>query len=289
MCAMNESGVFGRNCLGFDWSTWLAMDSTGDELSELATDPGVYRVRHDAYEGLVYIGQTGVGIRGRIRALARGIFDGAMPYSDPHTGSPALWAIVDRHGPGFEISAASPDGAGDRQQRHAIEDTLIALHRRETQLNPVGNFGRMPPGYSKSKRASKETRGGRHSDDTYRSYRNGADPLPWEHPDEITSGEWMGLEWSHPYRLDEAPDESPIASGLYRIWDPDDYPPLEYIGQSNNLRSRLNRHRRNRSSRLLVAHVNRPDLDADHKRSQAETDLLGAHWLACRKAPKSQY
>lgn len=286
---VNESGIYDRDWLGFDWSPWLSLHPESDELDTLSTDAGLYRVRHEAYDGLIYIGETGRSLRGRIRALVRGVFDDEMPFSDPHTASPSLWAIADRHGSGFEVSGATPSKAQDKQQRKAIEDSLIALHRRETKTNLIGNFGRMPPGYSKSKQRSSGVRGGRSDDETLRSFREGIDPLQWSNPTEMTGQDWMGLSWSSPRLLSESTDGVPTDGGLYRIWDPDDVPPLEYIGESVNLSNRLNRHRRNRDSSLYFSYVTRLEFEEKFQLSQAESELLGAHWLACGRSPRDQY
>ncbi|MHB9288814.1 GIY-YIG nuclease family protein [Halobacteriales archaeon Cl-PHB] len=283
------SGVFDRDWLDLEWSPWLEPNTPADELSRVATDPGLYRVRHNAYDGLVYIGETGRNLRGRLRALFRGIYEGDMPYSDPHTASPCFWAIVDRHGPGFEVSTASPDAAENKQQRKALEDALLAVHRRETGRNTVGNFGRLPPGYSKSKQRSSGIRGGPSDDETKRSFRAGADPLSWQLPDDLTATDWMGLDWSGPEDLAQAASSAPRAGGVYRLWDPESHPPLEYIGQTVNLRSRLTTHRRNRSRSLSFSYAELPGLHDKYKLEQVETDLLGAHWLACGKAPSDQY
>lgn len=234
---VNESGVFEDDWLGFEWSPWRRLDAEEDALAEFSTDPGLYRVQHDAYDGLVYIGETGRSLRGRLRALFRGIYDGEMPYSDPHTASPSFWAIVDRHGSGFEVAGTTPVIAQDYQERKAVEDALIAVHRRETGTNLVGNFGRMPPGYSKSKARSTDVRGSRSDDDTLRSFRNGVDPLPWTNPEAVRASDWMGLDWSPHESLAERAGDAPSEPGVYRIWDPESVPPLEYIGESVNLYS----------------------------------------------------
>ena len=283
----NESDVEANNWLGFEWSSWLGLHPDSEALSTIPTDPGLYRVRHNAYEGLIYIGETGRSLRGRVRALIRGVFDEEMPYSDPHTASPSFWAVADKHGPGFEISVAAPSEAEDKQQRKAIEDALIALHRRETGTNLIGNFGRMPPGYEKSKQRSSGFRGQR-SDDSERSFRAGVDPLSWENPDEITDLDWMGLSWSNPMGLGESARALPGHGGVYRLWDPDAVPPLEYIGETVNLQNRIGRHRRKRDGGLLLSYVSLPE----HRKfqlSQVESELLGAHWLACKHAPRDQY
>jgi len=285
----NENGIFEQDWLGFDWSSWMEIEPEGGIPDVLPTDEGLYRVRHDAYEGLVYIGETGRSVRGRLGSLMRGVFDGEMPFSDPHTGSPSLWSIVDRHGPGFEVSVATPEQATDSQQRKAIEDALIALHRRERGKTPVGNFGRMPPGYEKSKKRSSGERGGQSDDDERRSFHDDAPALPWENAEEVTSRDWMGVPWTRPASLSEARSNIPKDPGLYRIWNPDKSPPLEYIGQTVNLHSRLNTHRRNRDESLQFSYAEQPELSEGHKLSQVETDLLGGHWLACRESPRDQY
>lgn len=284
----NEQRVYDQNWLGFDWSPWLSLHSDEDEIALLSTDPGVYRVRHPAYEGLVYIGETGRSVRGRLRSLAGGITDDEMPYSDPHTGSPCLWSIIDKHGPDFEVSAATPVAAEDKGQRKAIEDALIAVHRRETETNLVGNFGRMPPGYEKSKMRSTEVRGGP-CDESPRSFREGIDPLPWEKPEKLTDMNWLGLTWSEALPLAEMDSSVPAEPGLYRIWDPASSPPLEYIGQSVDLRGRLRSHSRSRDGKLRFAFVECPDFQEQFQRQQAESTLLGAHWLACQSPPRDQY
>jgi hypothetical protein len=265
----------------------LELHPDSDEISTLPTDPGLYRVRHNVYDGLIYIGETGRSVRGRVRSLIRGTFDEEMPFSDPHTASPSLWAIADRHGAGFEVSATAPPEVEDKQQRKAIEDALIALHRRETETNLIGNFGRMPSGYEKSKKRSTGIRGGA-DDDSERSFRDGVDPLPWNHPDEVTSRGWTGVSWSEPIPLGDSASQIPDRAGIYRLWNPTDVPPLEYLGETVDLNNRIATHRRNRDDDLLLSYT---VVDGSRKfqLSQIETELLGAHWLACGESPRDQY
>lgn len=284
---MNVTDCMARDWLGLSWTRWIGeTDDTG--LRSIPTDPGLYRVRHDAYDGFIYIGETGRSVRGRIRALLRNVTADEMPYSDPHTGAPSLWAIAHRHGGEVELSATAPDIATDSQQRKAIEDAMIALHRREIETNLIGNFGRMPPGYSKSKSRSSGIRG--IPDDTAtRSFREGVDPLPWENPHALTAANWMGLNWTAPIRLQDITGQVDDTSGVYRIWERDTAPPLEYVGQSVNLKSRLYAHRRNRDQDLVCSYVELPEFDQPFQLLQIEAELLGAHWLACEQAPRDQY
>lgn len=73
-----------------------------------------------------------------------------MPYRDPHTSSPCLWAIRYRDGPYLQISRTAPPQGTDSQQRKAIKTALIALHRLEHEQSPKANFGRTIPGYRQS-------------------------------------------------------------------------------------------------------------------------------------------
>ncbi|WP_424015704.1 hypothetical protein ACOZ35_07135 [Halorubrum xinjiangense] len=76
---------------------------------------------------------------------------------------------------------------------------------------------------------------------------------------------------------------------MYRIWDREEQEPLEYIGQCENLKSRLYRHRRNRDEALVFSYALVDDGDEKHKRRQVETDQIGAHWLETESAPRDQF
>ena len=98
----------------------------------------------------------------------------------------------------------------------------------------------------------------------------------------------MGLEWSEHRPLEEALTGVPSESGVYRLWDTDAVPPLEYVGESVSLADRLKKHRRNRAGTLRFAYAVRPELEKPQL-AQVESELLGAHWLATKQAPRDQY
>ncbi|WP_255152190.1 GIY-YIG nuclease family protein [Halorarius halobius] len=211
-----------------------------------------------------------------------------MPYRDPHTAAPTLWAIRQEHGPDLEVSWTAPPAADAKQHRKAIEAALIALHRRDVGASPVANFGRMIPSYEQSSYSDDERRGGPLADgETESNTAPGTEPLPWTNHDNPLAADWMGLDWTEPLALDAVHGEVPESAGVYRIWDGDT--PLEYIGQSANLKSRLYRHRRTRDGSLRVAFTPVARADARHRREEIETELIGAHWLACSAAPIDQF
>src|SRR5688572_22973151 len=82
------------------WSEWLPLQQS---WRSAPGDPGLYRVRRQGAANLDYIGQTGVGVRRRLSML-RGIYGPEMPYRDPHTVAPALWAMRNATRCEFETS-----------------------------------------------------------------------------------------------------------------------------------------------------------------------------------------
>jgi hypothetical protein len=251
--------------------------------------PGLYRVRHPEKDGLEYIGETG-RTRGRIRALARESHRDVMPFRDPHTAAPCLWAVRDATGPGLEISITTPGLAENAQRRKGLEAALIAVHRRETGESPTANFGRIIPGYEQSSYSKDEIRGGPLTPDgTEPNAEPGVGPLPWERADAVTSSDWMGLDWSEPFRLRDRLDVSPPDTGLYRIWHDDQATTLAYIGESSSLPRRLYNHEKDFGGDTLASFAARPDLDAQHKRLEIETELIGAHYLAHDQPPTEQF
>ena len=287
---MVEYGFYAGDWLGVDWSDWGSLDPDDDHLSTFSTDEGLYRVRHRDRPGLEYIGETGRSLRGRVGALARGAFADEMPYRDPHTAAPCLWAVQQEDGEELEVSVATPTLAEDKQSRKAFEDALIAVYRREMGESPTANFGRIIDGYRQSTYRSGGERGGPLGPDEMESNtEDGVGPLDWSRSDDVLSGDWMGLSWSTPRPLADADTSIPTDDGLYRIWSEDKAPPLEYVGQSSNLKSRLYRHRRNRDEALLFSYSELRKHDAQHKREEVETELIGVHWLAVGESPQDQF
>jgi hypothetical protein len=287
---MNESRFYAADWLGVNWSNWGTLDPDGDHLSTFSTDEGLYRVRHPIRAGLEYIGETGRSLRGRVRALARGAFADEMPYRDPHTAAPCLWAVQQEDGEKLEVSVATPTLAEDKQSRKAFEDALIAVYRRETGESPTANFGRIINGYRQSTYRSGEKRGGPlEPGETESNTDDGVGPLDWSRSGDVLSEDWMGLLWSSPRPLADADTSISTDDGLYRIWREGEASPLEYIGQSSNLKSRLYSHRRNRDEALLFSCSKLKEHDAQHKREEIETELIGVHWLEVGASPRDQF
>ena len=288
---MTEADFFAPDWLGLDWSEWKPLDA--DSFSDVPREPGLYRIQHQTMERdhLEYIGESG-DTRRRIQSLSRGIYAEEMPYRDPHTAAPCLWAVRDDVGPALEVSHTIPPNAEDEQHRKGIEAALIALHRRETNRSPTANFGRIIEGYKQSSYSYNDPsyKGGPlPSDEEEANTESGIKPPDWQNWREPLARDWMSLEWSEPYRLAQRLDADPPDTGVYRIWYEEQDSTLAYIGESSNILSRLYKHEQTFGGDALFAYAEWGELDASHKRAEVETDLLGAYYLEVGTAPLAQF
>jgi len=130
----------------YEWSAWYPLENCWQD-SVIPSLAGLYRVRRQGTEGLDYVGQTGVGtmtLRKRL-AMLKGVYANEMPYRDPHTAAPALWALRHRTSCSFEVSVVPVDGS--TPWRKGLESLAISLFRQQEKRSPTVNFGRMPVGY----------------------------------------------------------------------------------------------------------------------------------------------
>jgi hypothetical protein len=296
MGVLSELSVGGR---AYRWTEWVPLDQA---LAEpvLPADPGLYRVRRAGTREVVYIGQTGVGIRARVRML-RGIAGGEMPYRDPHTAAPALWALVQSTGCVFEV-AGLPVG-GDARWRNGLEAVAIALHRQHAGKSPAANFGRMPTGYVMSSgnharlvAAGKRFRGGV-------AAKSNASHAPGVPPAGPLVGDPQGPGWcGHAWGAwaTAADVSATLGLGLYRIRGAGGG--LVYVGEGA-IRARVRAHARNgaadpqlktRQGRIFAeaapleySAIEGPWLS--HQRLELETDLIAAHVLELGRAPPAQF
>lgn len=145
---------------GLQWTSWISF--TSPDIAKLPTGPGVYRIRATGIDELFYIGQTGRNLRERLVALIRNTVDDSehMPYNDPHTAAPSLWAWRDAEGLNFECSVASVPSTLTTEKREAFECSLLWRYRLEFGASTRCNHGRFHPHYVKSKNRSNGFRGG---------------------------------------------------------------------------------------------------------------------------------
>ena len=190
------------------------------------------------------------------------------------------------------MSHTTPSKASDEQHRKGLEAALIALHRRETDRSPTANFGRIIDGYKQSSYSYNDPshKGGPLEPGEEEPIAvSGIKPPDWQNWQEPLAQDWMSLEWTESYRLDERLNADPPDTGVYRIWYEGSGSPLAYIGESSNISSRLYSHEQTYGEDALFAYAERTGIDASDKREEIETDLLGAYYLEVGEAPLAQF
>ncbi len=213
-----------------NWSSWVPLESTRLD-SAVPNLPGLYRIRSVETGRMLYVGQTGRTLKERLGAL-KGVYGELMPYNDPHTAGPALWAHRIDTGETFEVSVAVLEvDKADRMGREALE---VTKQRIIDGCSPAYNFGRMPHGWIKSTgnnrrliETGKRSRGRRMTAEELAAA--GPDPSvppPATLEGDVRAADWMGLEWREADRSPPGRDDV----GVYRIGRGGDGP-LEYLGQ----------------------------------------------------------
>jgi hypothetical protein len=278
---MSEAATVSMWWCGLDWSPWAAFSAK--ELKQLPAGPGVYRVRVAGTDWLAYVGETGRSVRGRLLDLRRNVAKPDMPFNDPHTAAPGLWAWARDRGFEYECSGASTTlSAVDRK---GFECHLLWKHRVALGRSTLCNHGRFHGHYSRSRNRSTGIRG---------AYLDPIDAQPAEgphYPALVNSGEptgcdWMGLEWS-PWQPLESQEK---AAAVYRI-RLDSTATVIYIGQTANLKERCAAHAR-RLARLGAASVSFATLtegDCQIHRLEVENDLIGAFFDREGHSPQLQF
>jgi len=80
-----------ENWLDLDWSPWVPFNAQR-EFWYIQKSPGVYRIRPNNKDLLMYIGETGQSLHKKLAGLRQTLRRGdIMPWSDPYAEAPALW------------------------------------------------------------------------------------------------------------------------------------------------------------------------------------------------------
>lgn len=234
-CGSTEPNAVMAPATDIGWSAWQPLRDCW-RTPTIPALPGLYRIRRMSQDAIDYIGQTGTGrmtLRRRLAMLA-GVDGAVMPYRDPHTAGPALWALHQATGATFEVSVAVVEGSPP--WRKALEAVAIARYRQIHGRSPTVQFGRMPRGYGMSSannaalvRAGRRFRGGPAAAEDA-SHAPGT-PLRSPLAGTPTDLGWCGGIWSAWLPLADAVRQTPPSlTGLYRIRTAE-APTLLYIGQ----------------------------------------------------------
>jgi hypothetical protein len=78
------------------WSPWVPFNATKEEFRQIPREPGIYRIKPVGKDFLMYIGETRRTVHERINELRQTLNrSDLMPWNDPHTAAPSLWAWQD--------------------------------------------------------------------------------------------------------------------------------------------------------------------------------------------------
>jgi hypothetical protein len=269
------------------WSSWVSFQASRKDWGSLPVEQGLYRVRPAGEDFLVYIGETGRCLRNRLNSLRRGALSDSMPFNDPHTAAPNLWAW--RQEEHFEYECSASVFLGPATTRKSLECLLLWKYRLEKGDSTLCNYGRFHKNYIKSTNRSEGKRGYRLSDDKENA-SGGQSSTPLKTRGNPTDHSWMGLNWSKPKTLTSEQVKDVIeASALYRIMSADGQN-IVYIGESNSLRSRLTQHCRNfRNQGHTFSFVAVGENIAKFQLHELETDLIAAHYDQTKSSPKFQF
>jgi hypothetical protein len=212
-----------------------------------------------------------------------------MPWNDPHTAAPSLWAWQNAEGFSFECSAAPFDTS--QGVRRGMESFLLYRYRQERGESTLCNFGRFHPKYRKSTNRKENIRGGM-LDETNKDNPVGGSSIPplpimGTPQDQI----WMGLSWSGKKPLDgRTIGTIPPSAGLYILFE-EGNEDLIYIGQSKNCAKRLISHtmRFQDLTDILFSYYIAEKPLLQHNLKELENDLIGNYFEVYRKAPKYQF
>jgi len=288
-----------------NWSKWMPLNGAGRN-QEIPVNIGLYRIRVKGTEKVIYIGETGEkkrGLRGRVGSLASGTYRLAeMPYRDPHTAAPALWALRDRDGVDFEVSISVFEGP--KVERKMLEAIELACHRSMFGSSPAFNFGRMPHGYKMSSGNNSglierglRFRGG----PTEQNQTNWLPSCPpvGQLDDDVTSTNWCGHTWSDWKRLEQVTSAQGDQLGFYRIRSAG-ASKLIYLGQGQ-IFSRLRAHLSkvgtiteqgeilSSASPLEASFARSSSSLPSHQMEELETDLIGTYGLKTGSIPEAQF
>ncbi|MFB6300556.1 MAG: hypothetical protein ABEH65_09880 [Halobacteriales archaeon] len=265
---------------GLEWSPWRNLASIAADGERMPADPGIYRLRHPATDGLLAVvefDQRSTSLGDQLTALASAVY-GAC---DARTVSPTTAVDTDlvRHlvrisrqfePTAFDVSYATPPRADrGRWFRRGLVAALIAIHRLATDRWPWP-VARADPSRMVSDRLPPDLR----------SWRQ------WDRP---RSSEWLGFDWTPPRQLGTIMDTTVPEAGLFRTWRPAEVEgSLRYVGIGDP--QMLHRHRSvdGDDARFSITSLNGVT-DASEASSGIWMELIGAHHLAVGHPPFRQF
>jgi predicted GIY-YIG superfamily endonuclease len=275
---------FSSNWCTLNWVPWIRIKTKREERKIIPNSQGVYRVRPRGKDFLVYVGQTNQ-LKRRTGMLALNSYKEEMPWNDPHTAAPNLWVWRQEQGWDYEVSVAATP-AITRQKRQGLECLLLWRYRLERGESTLCNHGRFHPDYVKSSNRLKGIRGRKLDSNETRNPAGGPSSPPLRTLNTHMSSDWMGLSWTEFEKLKTA-SLLPADPGVYKLVDLANHA-LLYVGETDNLRSRLNQHKR-KFLDTVFSYVTLSSEMLHYERLEIENDLIGYHYYITGKSPSCQF
>jgi hypothetical protein len=272
------------------WTPWVPFTADKEEFRTIPKEPGLYRIRPTGKDFLMFIGETRRQLHWRLHELRHTLHRGGlMPWSEPMTEAPSLWAWQNAEGYSYECSAAPLDASPGG--RRGMMSYLLYQYRQEHGESTLCNFGRFHPRYRRSTNRKGNQRGGKLDENHLDNPAGGPSIKPL--PVMGTPGEryWMGVGWIGRLPLDgESVSMVPPGAGLYLLFERDNHN-LVYIGQSTDCAHRLRTHAMKLLDEkdMLFSYVIEKKPLLPHNLKEQENDLIGNYYDINRKAPKYQF
>lgn len=272
------------------WSEWVPFTAEKPEFREIPREPGLYRIRPVGRDFLMYIGEARRTLHQQLNKLRYTLKrTDLMPWNDPHTVAPSLWAWRDADGFEYECSAAPLDASANG--RLGMESLLLYRYRQQHGESPLCNFGRFHPRYRKSTNRKENLRGGRLEAGQKDNPAGGHSYLPLHAAGEPGDPDWMGLSWSgFDMLVPEKIRTVPAGPGLYLLADPGSQE-IVYIGQSGNCAKRLLDHSGKSwdAKDLQFSFHGVEETVLPHQLRELENDLIGNFFEQFRRASEYQF
>ena len=282
--------------MGLDWSSWFDLRNEKILREELPRRPGLYRVRHSEFPGLMYVGESGSkgGVRQRVGlGLSAGMNESDRQKENKHGAARPLQQITEITGGDMEVSVTTPPISSNRRHRRAIEATLVAVCRREIGWTPMVQLNREP-----TEHVSNHYRE-LHQELTGIAERLSYTVPSWQPWRDVTAPNWLGLDWTEARPLSERDMIDSSGVHAFRLWWEDQSgerwcQTIQEMGTTGSISSRLFNLQNKYGDNVRFSVVALDGLSIDTQRRSRELsdvrhDLIGAHYLATGIPPKAQF
>ncbi len=278
----NNKSFIENSWCNLKWSPWISFENLSKLIPAYS---GFYKVKPINQDYLIYIGQTG-NLKRRTTTLKRECYKEVMPFRDPHTGAPCLWAWKDAEGLQFECSVTLSEIT--EIERKVIEHYLFWQYRLEKGESPLCSFGRFHEDYKISSNSKKRIHG-YHLEEGEKNPAGRNSQVPLFMKEYYQEKNWMGLKWTEPNLFNKQEvkclNNQPA---VYKIFTENE---LLYIGETKNVKKRFSDHiKKDWSFANVFFSISEQVFSiAPHQLKELENDLIAGYYEQTKKSPFFQF